>query len=356
MPSTYANLAIFAALLVATTWQLMLSEVAAQDLRFGSRVPAAVESIYEEGIDWLAKTQNSDGTWSSSNHGNGVTALAVMALLSSGEDPNFGPYAAHTRRAIRNLIAQQDPKTGYIPSSMYHHGFAILALSEAYGAVDDSLLWQGINSSQNSNKDTQARARGIGEALDLAVRCALTSQEGNPQGAWRYSADAKDADTSIAGAVIMGLLAAKNAGIEVPQTSIDTALNYMRKNTGNSGFVAYSGGLGGGGESMNRSAVATLVAAVGDQVDNPKYRATLNYITNNLEHEESGHPYYYIYYMAQALFQGDYDAWDEWNRTLVQRLERAQLENGSFGNDAYRTSMSLLSLALNYRFLPIYER
>ncbi len=30
---------------------------------------------------------------------------------------------------------------------MYHHGFSLLALAEAYGAVDDSLLWES-----NSNK------------------------------------------------------------------------------------------------------------------------------------------------------------------------------------------------------------
>ncbi|MFN7562591.1 MAG: squalene--hopene cyclase, partial [Prosthecobacter sp.] len=32
-----------------------------------------------------------------------------------------------------------------------------------------------------------------------------------------------------------------------------------------------------------------------------------------------------------------------------------QGEDGSFG-DAYQTGMSLLAVALNYRFLPIYER
>ena len=32
-----------------------------------------------------------------------------------------------------------------------------------------------------------------------------------------------------------------------------------------------------------------------------------------------------------------------------------QHDDGSFGG-AYQTGMSLLALALNYRFLPIYER
>ncbi|HEX4073294.1 MAG TPA: squalene--hopene cyclase, partial [Planctomycetaceae bacterium] len=65
------------------------------------------------------------------------------------------------------------------------------------------------------------------------------------------------------------------------------------------------------------------------------------------------------YYEAQALFQGDVDAWDKWNKLLVRQLEQAQQADGSiqgqFGAEI-STSLSLLALAVNYRFLPIYER
>ena len=81
-------------------------------------------------------------------------------------------------------------------------------------------------------------------ALELAVRTAVTSQKKNPQHAWRYSPDANDADTSVSGAVLVGLLAARNAGIEVPDTSIDNAIAYYKSMTSNSGQVAYSG-IGG---------------------------------------------------------------------------------------------------------------
>jgi len=66
-----------------------------------------------------------------------------MAFLASGDDPNYGKYAPNVRRAIRAIIATQEPATGYYPNSMYHHGFATLALAEAYGAVDESLLVEG---------------------------------------------------------------------------------------------------------------------------------------------------------------------------------------------------------------------
>jgi hypothetical protein len=91
---------------------------------------------------------------------------------------------------VRHLLSQQEANTGYLPNSMYHHGFAMLALSEAYGAVDESLLWQGEDS----------KGRSIAKALDLAVRCSSTSQKKNRWGGWRYSPDATDADTSVTGA------------------------------------------------------------------------------------------------------------------------------------------------------------
>ncbi len=55
----------------------------------------------------------------------------------------------------------------------------------------------------------------------------MTAQKRNPQKAWRYSPESSDADTSVSGAVMIGLLAARNAGIEVPDSSIDQATNYF---------------------------------------------------------------------------------------------------------------------------------
>ena len=60
--------------------------------------------------------------------------------------------------------------------------------------------------------------------------------------------------------------------------------------------------------------------------------------------------------MAQALFQGDYESWQKWNAMTVRQLHETQNEDGGFNGSSYSTAMSLLALALNYRFLPIYER
>lgn len=334
-------------------------ELSAQrpSVRYGSEVPADVKMIYERGLEYLVKTQQPSGSWSSSaSYGHygagehGITGMCVMAFMASGEDPNFGRYANNVRKAVKSMIIGQDPSTGYMGSSMYHHGFATLGLSEAYGAVDDTLVWDGSES-----KD---RKRSIGEALELAVRCAVTSQKNNSVGGWRYSPQDRSADTSVSGAVLMGLLAARNAGIEVPDACIEKALAYFRSMTSDTGMVGYSG-AGGFGTSMNRSSIGTLVCAIGKKKDWKEYKATLEHISSRLEHQEGSYPFYFRFYMAQALFQGDFEAWTKWNRENIRMLKELQQDDGSFqGNhgQAYATAMSMLALALNYRFLPIYER
>jgi hypothetical protein len=53
------------------------------------------------------------------------------------------------------------------------------------------------------------------------------------------------------------------------------------------------------------------------------------------------------------------DAWEKWNKMLIRQLKAALLPDGSFKGQLgpmTTTSLSLLAVALNYRFLPIYER
>ena len=217
----------------------------AQDpsLRFGGQIPPDVDTIYDRGLTFLAAAQAPDGAWHGPNEGAGVTGICLMAFLASGEDPNYGRYAVTIRRAIRSIIQSQDATTGYFPSSMYHLGFGLLALSESYGVVDESLLWQG-----------DKPVRTIAQAIDLGIRCASTAQKKNKFGGWRYSPDATDADTSVTGAVLMGLLAARNAGMDVPDDVVNSAMEFERRSTGTDGSVAYTGGFGAMGGSMNLTA------------------------------------------------------------------------------------------------------
>jgi hypothetical protein len=329
-----------------------VAPLAAQDpsVRLGGEIPAEVDTIYERGLAYLSRTQGEDGTWRSRSE-HGITGICLMAFLASGEDPNYGAHRHHIKAGLRAIIEGQERDTGFIPNSMYHHGFAMLALAEAYGAVDEATLWEGT--------EADDVRQSIATTLEKAIALAVTAQKANRWGGWRYSPTSTDADTSVTGSVLMGLLACRNAGLAVPDATIEDALKYMQRNTASSGFVAYSGGIGGGGESMARSAVATLVYAVGHKRDTEEFKNALGHISERLDHRETAHTHYFYYYMAQALFQGNPETWDRWNRAHASMLSEQQAPDGSFPGsygEAYGTAMSLLSLALNYRFLPIYER
>ncbi|HEX4146596.1 MAG TPA: squalene--hopene cyclase [Pirellulales bacterium] len=341
-------------LLPALALACLLPRLAAgQDpsLRFGEVVPRDVREIYDRGLQYLANSQQENGDWTGGGYsGPGVTSLGLMVMLASGEDPNFGLYSNHVRRALRSVITAQGADTGIIGSSMYEHGFATLTLAEAYGAVDDRNLWT----------DGAANKRSVGHALEMAVRGAITSQKKNSVGGWRYSPDSNDADTSVSGAVMVGLLAARNAGIEVPDASIDRAVTYYTKMTSPSGDVGYSGGFGGMGQSTARTSIATLIYAIARRKDLPEFKATLNSLVVRLDASDGdGFSDYARYYQAQALFQGDIEAWQKWNKLLIRQLKASQAADGSFPSQfgaSIGTSMSLLALAVNFRFLPIYER
>ena len=59
------------------------------------------------------------------------------------------------------------------------------------------------------------------------------------------------------------------------------------------------------------------------------------------------------------MFRTTQEEWNRWNLENVRQLQSSQTENGSWnGNygNTFATSAALLSMALNYRYLPIYER
>ncbi len=330
-------------------------------VRYGDPVPRDVREIYDAGLRYLVRTQDGSGMWKGGQEGPGVTGMATMVLLASGEDPNYGPYREPIRNALRNIISQQNAATGFVGASnnpnLYHHGFAMLALAEAYGAVDDRTLWAA--------SDAASRGRLIGPSLELAVRMAVTSGKKNPFGGWRYSPDAQDADTSVSGAVLMGLLAARNAGIEVPIETIDKAIGYYQSMTGPNGQIGYSGQAGGGSDAV--TSIGVLVYSIAGRKDLPQFKQAIAYLRNaagNPQGRDQNYPSYTRYYRSQALFQADVDTWVRWNDGLIKEIKASQAKDGSivwpgaglFLGPAVETSLTLLSLALNYRFLPIYER
>jgi hypothetical protein len=310
----------------------------AQDLpgRPDDSIPAQAELIYTRGLQFLAKGQNEKGAWNDSVGSEpGVVGLCVAAFLAHGEDPNNGPYSKNIRLGIDYILSQQNDKNGYIGSSMYNHGFATKALAESYGVLDNPKI-----------------APALRKAVDLIV----SSQKKNRFGAWRYTPESRDADTTVTGCQVVTLFAARNAGIAVPDDSIKKALTYLASCRGRDGDYGYTSSSGG---KPTLTAIGSLCLSLAKERDSKGYQASLAYLKKNIDFRDRYYPYYFEYYMSQALFHSDEATWKEWNARNIRYLSTIQSQDGSFpGNQgaSFNTAGALLSLALNYRFLPIYER
>lgn len=306
--------------------------------RRDDNIPPQVDIIYNRGLTYLAKSQSADGSWNDgSGDEPGVVGLCVASFLAHGTDPNNGEYAQVIKRGIDYIISKQNKvkDNGYIGTSMYTHAFATKALAESYGVV-------------NNPK--------IGEALKKAVELILNAQKRNPTNGWRYTPDAKDADTTVSGSQIVSLFAARNAGFPVPDDAIRKALAYMASCRGSDGSYGYTSSMGG---KPTLTAIGLLCQALNKEKDTKGFKASLEYLKTKLDYRDQSYPYYYEYYMSQALFHADEAVWKDWNTRNMRYLGTIQSADGSFpGNhgSAFSTAGALLSLALNYRYLPIYEK
>jgi hypothetical protein len=324
-------------LVLTVAFGFLATQAGGQQLYTGSAgiVAGDVDKMYLSAMRFLQRTQAAAGNWPDQPHGTepAITALAVVSILAHGDDPNFGPFNKTVHRGLDYIIKQMDPTTGYIGPSMYNHGFSTLALAESYGAVDDPRL---------------------GTALQKAVRLIISAQEQNPKKAWRYSPEAKDADTTVSGAQMVALLAARNAGIPVPERIIQNGLNFFQTCQTPDGGMGYISPIA---PNATRTAIGCLVFSLAKEKNSAAYKAAFNFLKNTPP--DSQYPQYFLYYASQAFFHGSPEAWQTWNRQNIDSLRGTQTPDGNWDGQfgpTFATAGSLLSLALNYRYLPIYER
>lgn len=326
-------------LLTLLLYYSLFSSLGGQDLfeQSNDSLVQEIDETYRKGLEFLAENQEETGCWTDNSYGSqpGVVGMAILAFLARGDDPEFGPYRLHVKRAMNFLLKQQNQETGYIGSSMYNHGFATLALAEAYGLTNDLRL---------------------GPALEKASKLIVSSQKSNPKGGWRYSPDSQDADSTISGAQLVALFAARNAGIKVPEEAIEKGKAFLlscQDSNGGFGYTAASGA------NLPRSAIGSLILSLAKDTNTDAYRNSVEFLKENSQFGDQGHQYYSLYYTSQAMFRASPSLWNSWNSQNFKRLQSTQTEKGSWNGNygqTFATSAALLSLALNYRYLPIYER
>ena len=304
------------------------------------RVTPELERAVKRGLDHLAKTQNADGSWPGMNGQlSGVVGLAAMAFLAHGEVPDQGPYGPVIRKAIGYILARQQANGLLADNSgsvMYNHGFATLALAEAYGMIDEPRL---------------------GPALKKAVGLIVSSQ--NHLGGWRYSVNSTDADTTVSGAQMLALRAAANAGIEVPMETIQRAVAFYKRCFLAGGGFGY---VGPDNPSTPRAGIGLLVLSLSGEHRSAEAKATADWLMNRPAGREGSYFYYGSYYCSQAMLQAGGKYLRAWNQAMTPAILALQDPGGGWSQNSgsegplCATAMALLSLEINYNYLPIYQR
>lgn len=312
-----------------------------------------------QGLAWLAATQaeNPDGSFPRGKAREwapiGVTSLCTLAFMAGGSSPHRGPHGRETALAVDYLLAHADlapgsKQYGYISnqgdqlSRMHGHGFATLALAEAYGMTPNNLR--------------------LKQALVAAVGTIERSQ--SPEGGWYYEPRPSGHEGSVTICLVQALRAARNAGLRVDPQVILRAEDYVLALKNEAGLFRYQLDREDASVALTAAAISTLNAA--GRYDGAVIQESVDAIWSGLElrREKGGSvkfPHYERLYLAQALFQlSDQSGFVRWFDEQVPRLLGAQRSNGSWRDgqygDAYATAINVLVLALPDGMLPIFQR
>jgi hypothetical protein len=305
--------------------------------------PTAERSI-QRGLKWLAAGQHDDGgLGSGAMRGNvAVSALAGMAMMSGGSTPGRGPYGAQLNRCVGYLLECAQP-SGFIAGPdasrgpMYGHGFATMFLAECYG---------------------MSPRPDLREKLTRAVKIVVNSQ--NKDGGWRYQPVREQADISVTVCEIMALRAARNAGLFVPNETIDRAIDYVKRSQNADGGFMYM--LPSGESAFPRSAAAVAALYSAGIYKGPEITKGLDYLAQFTPAEgvarRESYYFYGQYYAAQAFWQAG-QRFDRWYPAVRDELISRQRDDGSWldpvGNEC-ATAMALVVLQMPNNYLPIFQR
>jgi hypothetical protein len=291
----------------------------------------------------------------------GVTALAALAFLGEGTAEARGQYSRAAERAIEYLVRKSELSVGkdegYIRtdgdnlSRMHGHGYATLALAEAYGMFGPRLGRDGV-------------AR-LERALVAAVRRIEKAQ--GSRGGWYYDPHPTwEHEGSVTVCAVQALRAARNAGIAVPREVVDKALEYLRLLQKEDGSFRYQIGSERSTVALTAASVATL-QAMGDY-DGEVTQRGLACLLREIEaryvpFRTDAFPYYERFYLAQALYQHrDPAVFERWFAREQRQILDAQSTDGSwrdpqcpFGTP-YTTAMNCLVLEVPLGVLPIFQR
>ena len=339
--------------------------------KFGGN--SASEAAVASGMKWLSNHQLPDGSWSfahskhleckgqCSQDGSfvscptGATGMALLAFLGGGHTPHKGDYQRNVKRAVDFLLRTGKPTpTGLdlrgkviANEGMYVQGLCTIALCECAAMTKDPRVKKG--------------AEG---AIDFIVKA-----QNQADGGWRYR-PGEPGDMSVVGWQVMALKSGYNAKLRLPSQVFKGADLFLRKaqTAGGSQYV-YDPAAEKPPSTPTMTAVGLLCRMyLGWDRKNKKLAEGVEYLDklkpmpNNM---------YYNYYATQVMHHWGGEEWTRWNDVMREQLIRTQHPlkdghlagswdvadpHGGAGGRLYMTCLSIMTLEVYYRHLPMYSR
>jgi hypothetical protein len=316
------------------------------------------ERAVELGLEWLARHQNPDGSWSF-QHGpddpgsldspNGATGLALLAFLGAGNTPKEGTYKSHVTAGLKYLVDHMEVTSagGWMRATgiptMYVQAICAIALCEASSMTRDPAL-----------------RRPAQQAIDFIVNAQ--DPEG---GGWRYRIP-QAGDTSVVGWQLMALQSAKIAELSVPPRVITRAARFFRS-------VESEGGAAYGYNNVDTVRPTTTAVGLLCRMylgREPTHKGMMRGMRRLAEWGPNPVDMYYNYYGTQALHHWGDKGWEKWNAVMRDSLVHSQSQEGEsagswppdashgvrMGGRLYTTCLSIMTLEVYYRYLPLYRQ
>lgn len=344
--------------------------------KFGGN--SASEAAVASGMKWLTNHQLPDGSWNfvHSKHAeckgqcsqdggfancpNGATSMALLAFLGGGHTHQKGDYQRNVKRGIDFLIksAKSTPTgldlRGKVTSNegMYVQGLGTIALCECAAMTKDGRV--------------KKAAEG---ALDFIVK----AQNAN-DGGWRYS-PGEAGDMSVTGWQIMALKSGYNAKLNFPTKVFKNSEKFLIMDgvDGGAQYTYIPNPKDPNAEKAPPTPTMTAVGLLcrmylGWDHKNKKLQEGVAYLD---QVKPQPNNMYFNYYATQVMHHWGGEEWNRWNAVMRDHLVRTQHPltdghlsgswdvadpHGGAGGRLYMTCLSIMTLEVYYRHLPMYSR
>ena len=204
---------------------------------------------------------------------------------------------------------------------------------------------------------------GLVKAIKLIIDAQNHPKGAQHDGGWRYQPTSSDSDLSVTAWQLLALRAAKDIGCDIPAENIDRAIAYIKRlrdrHRGGFGYMSASG------STTTRAGCGIVCLEVCGEHRSADSMAAAEYILRQPLTRQQSYFYYGAYYCTVGMYKVGGKEWDVSRPVLYETILREQDPTGRFktingsekkAGDVYATSMAVLALAIEYGYLPIYQR